>query len=123
MNAIISVVRRIRELEQMERRLREQLLQIAVPATYSLDDIRQSLRQFASAWEYMTEPERHEVASLGVMRVDVKRRDAYEIHLYVPDLSVGRRWLPSRFAAQVSVKVVDLPREGVTVADVQMGGQ
>lgn len=117
-----SVVRRIRELEQIERKIKERLLHLGEPTTYSLEDIRQSLRQFASAWEYMTEPERHEVVSLGVRRVDVKRKDAYEIHLYVPDLSMEGMWLPSYSSSQISVKVVDLPREGIAVADISLGG-
>ncbi len=111
-----------RALQQREQILRDRLLRLPPATSLSFDEVRNTLRQFAEAWEFMTEAERHEVVSLAVKRVDVKRQTAFDIHLYVPDLSVRGEWLPVYSNVQISAKVVALPGEGITVADLSLGG-
>jgi site-specific DNA recombinase len=115
-----AAVRKLRELEQLERTLREQLLMQSPAARLDLEQIKSTLRQFALAWELMTEAERHEVVTLVVERVQVRRKDAFDVHLLVPDSNGEEAWLPIRRSVRISAKVVAIPREGIEVAEVSL---
>jgi hypothetical protein len=118
-----AAVRKLRELEQLERTLHEQLLMQSPAARIDLEQIQSTLRQFALAWELMTEAERHEVVTLVVERVQVRRKDAFDVHLAVPDSNGGEEWLPISRSVRISAKVVAIPREGIQVAEVSLRGQ
>ncbi|GIV22165.1 MAG: hypothetical protein KatS3mg023_3916 [Armatimonadota bacterium] len=117
-----SVVKRIRELEEREKEIQYRIASLGYTDRLSVVDIRDALRHFASAWEAMTEAERHEVISLVVRSVRVKRKDAFDIQLVVPSSNMWEEWLPTCSPVRIDAKVVDLPGAGTTIADIRLGG-
>lgn len=118
-----SVVKRVRELEEREREIQYRLASLETShRRLSVDDIRNTLRQFANAWEAMTEAERHEVVSLVVQSVRVRRKDAFDVQLIVPGSNMWEEWLPTCSPVRIDAKVVDLPGTGTTIADLRLGG-
>jgi chromosome segregation ATPase len=116
-----SVVKRVRELEEREREIQYRLASLeASHRRLSVDDIRNTLRQFASAWEAMTEAERHEVVSLVVQSVRVRRKDAFDVLLNVPGSNIWEEWLPTSSSVRIDAKVVDIPNEGICVAELRL---
>ena len=115
-----SVVRRLRELEQLERALQEQLLMHAPSQALTLEQIKSTLRQFALAWELMTEAERHEVILLIVERVQVRTKHDFVVQLVVGASNLHQTWLPDTGAVRIDASVHASPRKGTTVEDVTL---